>query len=135
MNLSLILQQKAALAFRSLVRLADGDSGLQSLRSAPPTSASGSSAAATRSPVMATRLAADGIAVLSSAALASHSARMTLAAARTPLQRSSVRPLRVLQVREKDQSRHSVGRMVISGSMADVCAELDRLVAREAALH
>jgi hypothetical protein len=28
-----------------------------------------------------------------------------------------------------------VGRMVMSGRMADVCAELDRLVAREAARH
>jgi hypothetical protein len=28
-----------------------------------------------------------------------------------------------------------VGRMVISGSMADVCAELDRMAAAETALH
>lgn len=43
--------------------------------------------------------------------------------------------VRVIQVREPGQARASVGRMVMSGRMADVCAELDRLVAREAALH
>ena len=46
-----------------------------------------------------------------------------------------VMPLRVLHVVESGQSRSSTGRMVISGRMADVCAELDRLVEREAALH
>jgi hypothetical protein len=44
-------------------------------------------------------------------------------------------PLRVLRVIESGQSRASTGRMVISGRMADVCAELDRLVAREASLQ
>lgn len=43
------------------------------------------------------------------------------------------KPLRVVRVVEAGQSRTSVGRMVISGRMADVCAELDRLAAREAA--
>ena len=46
-----------------------------------------------------------------------------------------VMPLRVLRVVEKGQPRSCTGRLVISGRMADVCAELDRLVAREAALH
>jgi hypothetical protein len=41
------------------------------------------------------------------------------------------RPLRVLRVMEADQPRSQVGRMVISGRMADVCAELDRLAACE----
>ena len=36
---------------------------------------------------------------------------------------------------EVGQHPANVGRMLISGRMADVCAELDRLVAREAALH
>ncbi len=44
-------------------------------------------------------------------------------------------PLRALRVLEKDQPRSGTGRMVISGRMADVCAELDRLAAREASLH
>jgi hypothetical protein len=44
-------------------------------------------------------------------------------------------PLRVFRVVEKDQPRSCSGRMVISGRMADVCAELDRLAAKEAALH
>lgn len=67
----------------------------------------------------------------------------------TPAQRSSVirmqpamsracvapvrRPLRVVRVMEAGQSRSQVGRMVISGRMADVCAELDRLAACETA--
>jgi hypothetical protein len=47
---------------------------------------------------------------------------------------STTKPLRVVRVIEKGQSLSSVGRMVISGRMADVCAELDRLAACEAAL-
>ncbi len=42
-------------------------------------------------------------------------------------------PLRIVRVIEKGHMRGHVGRMVISGSIADVCAELDRLAAREAA--
>ncbi len=42
-------------------------------------------------------------------------------------------PLRIARVIESGQSRSHVGRMVISGRMADVCAELDRLAACEAA--
>jgi len=40
-------------------------------------------------------------------------------------------PLRVARVMEDQPTRQSAGRMVISGRMADVCAELDRLVERE----
>jgi hypothetical protein len=40
--------------------------------------------------------------------------------------------LRVLRVSEHGEAPHCAGRMVISGRMADVCAELDRLVALEA---
>lgn len=55
-----------------------------------------------------------------------------LAAVRSrPMQR----PLRVVRVMEAGQPRSQVGRMVISGRMADVCAELDRLAACEAARH
>jgi hypothetical protein len=43
-----------------------------------------------------------------------------------------IMPLRVVRVLESGQPRSSVGRMVISGRMADVCAELDRLAAKEA---
>lgn len=49
--------------------------------------------------------------------------------------RARVNTVRVLRVTESGQAPASVGRMVISGRMADVCAELDRLAAREAALH
>lgn len=48
--------------------------------------------------------------------------------------RGGLKPLRVVRVVEAGQACSSVGRMVISGRMADVCAELDRLAAREAAL-
>lgn len=46
---------------------------------------------------------------------------------RTPL------PLRVIQVIDAHSRVRSAGRMVISGRMADVCAELDRLAAFETA--
>lgn len=45
------------------------------------------------------------------------------------------RLLRVERVLESGQSPGQVGCMVISGRMADVCAELDRLANRAAALH
>jgi hypothetical protein len=48
-----------------------------------------------------------------------------------PTHASSPRPLRVARVMEAHQARHSAGRMVISGRMADVCAELDRLAELE----
>jgi hypothetical protein len=44
-----------------------------------------------------------------------------------PLHPPLPRPLRVIRV--KDDSPQMAGRMVISGRMADVCAELDRLAA------
>jgi hypothetical protein len=47
---------------------------------------------------------------------------------------SLARPLRVVRMVEPGQASASVGRMVISGRMADVCAELDRLAAKEVAL-
>ena len=50
-------------------------------------------------------------------------------ATRTP---ASQRPLRVLRIVDS-QGRSSGGRMFISGRMADVCAELDRLAGKEAA--
>lgn len=42
-----------------------------------------------------------------------------------------VRPLRVLRVADGCTDRSGAGRMVISGRMADVCAELDRLAEAE----
>jgi hypothetical protein len=43
------------------------------------------------------------------------------------------RPLRVVRVLEGSGATGSAGRMFMSGRMADVCAELDRLAALEAA--
>lgn len=46
----------------------------------------------------------------------------------------ATRPLRVVRVQDSQYTgRASTGRVVISGRMADVCAELDRLAALEAA--
>ena len=42
------------------------------------------------------------------------------------------RPLRVVRVVDASHARAGAGRMFISGRMADVCAELDRLAALEA---
>ena len=44
-----------------------------------------------------------------------------------PSSSKPVLPLRVARVMEAQQSRQNAGRMVISGRMVDVCAELDRL--------
>jgi hypothetical protein len=41
------------------------------------------------------------------------------------------KPLRVVRLVEPAAPRSTAGRMVISGRMADVCAELDRLAAQE----
>jgi len=45
---------------------------------------------------------------------------------------TAAKPLRVIRVVEPRSSARSSGRVVISGRMADVCAELDRLAALEA---
>jgi len=42
-------------------------------------------------------------------------------------------PLRVVRVMEAGQASALAGRILMSGRMADVCAELDRMVEREAA--
>jgi hypothetical protein len=47
-------------------------------------------------------------------------------------QAAPAKPLRVVRVLEPSASRTVAGRMVISGRLADVCAELDRLAALEA---
>jgi len=46
---------------------------------------------------------------------------------------ASARPLRVVRMVDAQQPGRHQSRVVISGRMADVCAELDRLVALEAA--
>jgi len=59
-------------------------------------------------------------------------------AAHAPVQRAATlrpaKPLRVVRVVEPSAPRAIAGRMVISGRLADVCAELDRLAAQEARL-
>jgi hypothetical protein len=63
-----------------------------------------------------------------------HISQTRAAAVHTPAARTCARrPLRVVRVLEACQAPSGAGRMVISGRMADVCAELDRLAALEAA--
>ena len=50
-----------------------------------------------------------------------------------PTATASARPLRVVRVVDGKGQQRSASRVVISGRMADVCAELDRLAALEAA--
>lgn len=45
----------------------------------------------------------------------------------------AARPLRVVRVLDSQRTGRASSRVVISGRMADVCAELDRLAALEAA--
>lgn len=52
-----------------------------------------------------------------------------------PSRMAQRRPLRIVRIMEAGQTPAQVGRMVISGRMADVCAELDRLAACETARH
>jgi hypothetical protein len=59
---------------------------------------------------------------------------VSTSASMTENMRPLVKPLRVVRLLEAGQARASVGRMVISGRMADVCAELDRLAATEAVI-
>ena len=47
--------------------------------------------------------------------------------------RRAVRPLRVFRVADESHAPAAAARMVISGRMEDVCAELDRLASLEAA--
>ena len=47
-----------------------------------------------------------------------------------PVTRAQAIPLKVMRLMEKQSSPLNAGRMVISGSFADVCAELDRLTER-----
>lgn len=122
MNLTLILQHKASQVIRNLVRAIE-PAPLYAPRSLPHL-ASG----------VAKPLVKDASLGLGGAALAARSAPRPITPFISP-EYKAVRPLRVLQVRDHNAPRSSVGRMVISGSMADVCAELDRLAAREASLH
>lgn len=62
--------------------------------------------------------------------IAIHERRKPLTCVKTPRPMQH-RPLRVVRILEADQTPAQVGRMVISGRMADVCAELDRLAACE----
>ena len=58
--------------------------------------------------------------------------RPTRTAGQFGLQKPRTRPLRVLRVVDVAHAPASAGRMVISGRMADACAELERLAAQEA---
>jgi hypothetical protein len=57
--------------------------------------------------------------------------RVAYPAPATVMPAAPAKPLRVVRVLEPSASRTVAGRMVISGRLADVCAELDRLAALE----
>ena len=57
--------------------------------------------------------------------------QLSRAAPSKTVPRGTTRPLRVLRVVDACHPPASAGRMVISGRLADVCAELDRLAAAE----
>ena len=67
--------------------------------------------------------------------LAPRPAPVPCVAVHTPVQRMAAlrpaKPLRVVRVLEPSAPRTVAGRMVISGRLADVCAELERLAAQE----
>lgn len=52
-----------------------------------------------------------------------------------PPRRVKRSPLRVIRIVEAGQASTLAGRILISGRMADVCAELDRMVEREALIR
>jgi hypothetical protein len=60
-------------------------------------------------------------------------ARSTGTAAPAAAAAAPARPLRVVRVIDGKGQQRNASRVVISGRMADVCAELDRLAALEAA--
>jgi hypothetical protein len=105
----------ALLAFSGLLQ------GLSNLTRPAPVAVKTSRASTTLRPVWATRCPA-GLPQAMKPGAVPHRGR---AASATPA-------LRVLRVTESDQRVKGAGRMVISGRMADVCAELDRLAAIEA---
>jgi hypothetical protein len=111
MNIALVLQHKMLVGVRRLL--------------------SGSPAPATQAPVLSSTYALPAQAPSKTIA---GSSEANATSATSPIVRK-VMPLRVLRVVEKGQPRSCTGRLVISGRMVDVCAELDRLVAREATLH
>ncbi len=77
-----------------------------------------------------------GAKVQPSLALANTRSRAFIAGAGAPLNRApKPRALRVVRVLDADLPPSTAGRLRISGRMADVCAELDRLAAYEARLH
>ena len=67
--------------------------------------------------------------------LAPRPATVPRVAVPAPVQRMAAlrpaKPLRVVRVLEPSAPRAVAGRMVISGRLADVCAELERLAAQE----
>lgn len=113
MNIALVLQHKLLLGLQRLLAGAGSGAAAQPL----PRAHSHTLPKSTYTPCPAA-VRKDGLAAPGSRHLA-----------------NKVMPLRVLRVVDSGMPRSSTGRLVISGRMADVCAELDRLVERETALN
>ncbi|MDB5850527.1 MAG: hypothetical protein JWP29_4279 [Rhodoferax sp.] len=83
------------------------------------------------------KLATEGLQAVSAATVAwPRDTNLPRMSVRVPCPARAARPLRVVRVLDSATAAgaSSAGRMVISGRMADVCAELDRLAALEAAV-
>ncbi len=72
---------------------------------------------------------------LSQSALALRAVATAPAATVQTTHRATRSPLRVIRMIEVGQASALAGRILMSGRMADVCAELDRMVERETAMQ
>jgi len=95
--------------------------------------------AAARSPVLPTPRRSPGANRPLSVKEAASSVRPASSMAKKPCQTvakaASPRRLKIVREFEAGINPSCAGRMVISGRMADVCAELDRMAQREASTH
>ena len=70
-------------------------------------------------------------------ALQPHPGRVKVSGPARPVRAAAAKrpPLRVVRVLETGQAPAHAGRLMISGRMVDVCAELDRMAESEAAMY
>jgi len=78
---------------------------------------------------------ANGQLILPFSSVTAHSSRETAQAGKAKPQTRTPSRLRIVREFDANVGPACAGRMVISGRMADVCAELERMAQREAALQ
>lgn len=84
-----------------------------------------------RAQSMAQRQAAHGVPATGRAPFASPAARTTYPQQRAPVAAKPIHHVRVVRNVDSSLPADRAGRMCVSGRFADVCAELDRLVAQQ----